>query len=204
MNRMVEVVKKLSLKKDSKSANKFVSCWLFKQLPFKNYDFVEFDEIKELKKEIRFLAIQNLKMENREELLRLEREKFCKLIRGMEETFECEMVGYEKERSKLRALRESDRERIMSLEKEVQNLKRTLICLDHIYDDTFRSFKAQVRGLKIKLEVESAMVIEKTEMSRKAKANVKKLSIDLKRSEDECFSLRTIIRWCKVCDKYKR
>lgn len=143
-------------------------------------------------------------MENREELLRLEREKFCKLIRGMEETFECEMVGCEKEGSKLRALRESDCERIMSLEKEVQNLKRALICLDHIYDDTFRSFKAQVMSLKTKLEVESAIVIEKSEMSRKANANVKKLSMDLKRSEDECFSLRTIIRWCKVCDKYKR
>jgi len=204
MNKMAEVVKKLSLKKDSKDANKFVNCWFFKQLPFRNYDFVEFDEIKELKKEIRTLAIQNLKMENREELLRLEREKFCKLIRGMEETFECEMVGYENERTNLRILRENDHGRITSLEKEVQNLKRALICLDRIYDDTFRSFKAQVRSLKIKLEVESAIVLEKSEISRKANANLQKLSTDLKKSEDECFSLRTIIRWCKVCDKYKR
>ena len=50
MNRMAEVVKKLSLEKDSGSANNFVNCWLFKQLPYKMMISLSLTKSKSLEK----------------------------------------------------------------------------------------------------------------------------------------------------------
>jgi archaellum component FlaC len=180
-------------------------------LPYKNEAVInETDEIEVLRKSNRCLrkklAQMEISFDNKERLLREDRARMVERMRGMEETFDREIVGHEKVRKYAQSELEKNEKRMIRMKKEMQSINRAYNSLDESYEHTIESFKDDISRLQDKLNVANLKLknIRATlyeEYKGLLLETMKEYYEDLRVCEEELYHLVSICKKCIICSK---
>ena len=185
--------------------------WFLSVLPYKNEAVInETDEIEVLRKSNRCLrkklAQMEISFDNKERLLREDRARMVERMRGMEETFDREIVGHEKVRKYAQSELEKNEKRMIRMKKEMQSINRAYNSLDESYEHTIESFKDDISRLQDKLNVANLKLknIRATlyeEYKGLLLETMKEYYEDLRVCEEELYHLVSICKKCIICSK---
>ena len=184
---------------------------LISVLPFKNEAvIIEIDEVEILRKSNRCLrkkiAQMEMNFENKERLLREDKAKMVVRMRGMEETFDREIVGHEKVRKYAVSELEKNEKRMAKMKKEMLSINHAYNSLDESYEHTIESYKDDIARLQDKLNAVNLKLRNvKTTLYEEYKGllleTMKEYYEDLRICEEELYRLVSICKKCSVCSK---
>jgi len=180
-------------------------------LPFKNEVTInETDEIEDLRKSNRGLrkkiAQMEMSFEIKERLLREDRARMVVRMRGMEETFDREILGHEKVRKYAESELEKNEKRMAKMKKEMQSINWAYNFLDESYEHTIESYKDDIARLQDKLNAVNLKVKNiRTTLYEEYKGllieTMKEYYEDLRICEEELHRMVSICKKCSVCSK---